>query len=58
MLNKLNKLNNILNKGFLVGIVIGGVVGVVMVLLFVLKLGKEFCFDLNEQVVYVCLKIE
>ncbi|MEK1828368.1 YtxH domain-containing protein [Priestia megaterium] len=56
--NKPNKPNNTSNKGFLVGTVIGGVVGAATALLLAPKSGKEFRSDLNEQAAYVRLKTE
>lgn len=58
MSNKPNKPNNTSNKGFLVGTVIGGVVGAATALLLAPKSGKEFRSDLNEQAAYIRLKTE
>ncbi|AQX53469.1 YtxH domain-containing protein [Priestia flexa] len=50
--------NQSTNKDFLLGTIIGGVVGAATALLLAPKAGKELRADLNEQAAYVRLKTE
>jgi len=50
--------NQSTNKDFLLGTIIGGVVGEATALLLAPKAGKELRADLNEQAAYVRLKTE